>query len=148
MISVQDLLESKGSSVLTIGEDATVLQAVELMNSRLVGCVVVTSTASTSKVAGIFTERDVLRRVVGERRDPARTVVSSVMTRKVVCCAPDTSLHDVRSVMKERRIRHLPVCDDDGTLLGILSIGDLNAWDLRDGEVTIQYLHEYIHGRV
>jgi hypothetical protein len=50
--------------------------------------------------------------------------------------------------MMDRRIRHLPVVDEFGTLLGLLSIGDLNAWSLRDGQVTIQYLQEYIHGRV
>ena len=145
MATVNDVLETKGLDVLTAEEGMCVLDAVHRMNEHHIGSLVV---VDCGRVVGVFTERDVLRRIVGERRDPTHTLVGDVMTRKVVCCTPDTSLNEVQSIMKDRRIRHLPVVDDFGTLLGMLSMGDLNAWSLRDGQVTIQYLQEYIHGRV
>jgi CBS domain-containing protein len=95
----------------------------------------------------MFTERDVLTRVVAERRDPATTRVEEVMTAVVAYCRPETDVEEVSSVMQKWRIRHLPVCDDDGHLLGMVSIGDVNAWHARGQDATIHYLHEYIHGR-
>jgi CBS-domain-containing membrane protein len=70
------------------------------------------------------------------------------MTDKVVCVTVDTPFDDVRQIMKTRRIRHLPVVNGDQSIRAMLSIGDLNAHAIRDGEVTIQYMHEYIYGRV
>jgi CBS domain-containing protein len=68
------------------------------------------------------------------------------MTTEVLCCRPHTTIDEARAVMKNRRVRHLPVLDDDG-LHGIVSIGDLNAYDAHSQEVTIHVLTEYIHGR-
>src|SRR5690606_30335100 len=124
------ILAYKGSQVLTIAPHGTVLEASLLMNEHKVGCLVV---LEAGRVVGIFTERDVLRRVVGQRRDPQRTVVSEVMTPDVVYCTPDAGLEEVRSIFKHQRIRHLPVIDDEQGLVGIISIGDLNAWQL-DGQ--------------
>src|SRR5205814_89186 len=100
------------------------------------------------RVVGMFTERDVLRRVVGERRDPEASLVSEVMTSSIVCCTPDTSVDEARGVMRDRRIRHLPVIDADGRLLGLISIGDLNAHLQATQEQTVFLLSEYIQGRV
>ena len=96
----------------------------------------------------MFTERDVLRRVVGERRDPAATTVADVMTVEVVCCTPETTIEEARGAMMNRRIRHLPVVDGDRRLHGLISIGDLNAWHLDTQEQTIHLLNEYLYGRV
>jgi len=71
-----------------------------------------------------------------------------VMTAEVACCTMDTPLDEARGVMKNRRIRHLPVLDGDQQLLGLVSIGDLNAHLAQDQEHTIHVLHEYIYGRV
>jgi CBS domain-containing protein len=145
MAQVREILERKGSHVLTIGPAATVLQAALLMNEHRVGALVV---VEGGRVAGMFTERDVLKRVVGERRDPEATQVADVMTSSVFCCSPDTTVDEARGVMRDRRIRHLPVADADGRLLGLISIGDLNAQLQAAQEQTVFLLHEYIQGRV
>ena len=69
------------------------------------------------------------------------------MTTEIACCRMDTTIDEARAAMKTKRIRHLPVVGKDMHLEGIISIGDLNAHDTSNQEVTIQYLHEYIYGR-
>lgn len=145
MPTVQDVLMAKGSSVHTVRGDVSVLQATQLMNRHQIGALVVTD--GDDHVLGMFTERDVLRRIVAEQRDPAGTPVNAVMTRRVVCCSPEDSLNRARAIMAERRVRHLPVVDSDDRLLGLISIGDLNAWCIQDGEITIRYMQDYIYGR-
>lgn len=144
MAKVNDILLDKGSQVLSVGEEATVLDAAILMNDHRVGGLVVTRDA---EVVGMFTERDVLRRVVAEQRDPARTRVGDVMTRNVYCCSPETTIEEARGMMMRLRIRHLPVVDAGG-VVGLVSIGDLNAWQLNGQEKTIHFLEEYLYGRV
>lgn len=144
MAKVTDILARKGSQVLSVSKDATVLEAARMMNEHKVGCLVV---IDHEHVSGIFTERDVLSRVVAGHRNPVTTKVHEVMTREMVCCEPDTDLEEARSVFKNRRIRHLPVLDTERRLLGLVSIGDLNAFDADAKESTIQLLHEYIYGR-
>lgn len=144
MACVKEILDAKGSQVLTIGQEASVLQAAKLMNEHKVGSLVV---SDDGRLVGIFTERDVLCRVVGECRDPASTRVAEVMSTEVACCTTATSIDEARSAMKNRRIRHLPVVDDDRRLLGMVSIGDLNAYQTNTQEKTIHLLHEYLYGR-
>ena len=144
MATVTAILEVKGPHVLTIGREATVLQAALLMNEHKVGALVVTD---GEHITGMFTERDVLRRVVGEQRDPTSTPVAEVMTTEVACCTPETTLEEARGAMKNRRIRHLPVTDGDGRLRGLISIGDLNAYQMTSQEQTIHMMHEYLYGR-
>jgi CBS domain-containing protein len=145
MATVRDILAVKGSHVLSIGPEATVLDAAMLMNEHKVGSLLV---MSGGQLIGIITERDILTRVVVTRRDPGETTVLDVMTTEVVCCQPHTKLDEARGVLKNRRIRHLPVVDDERRLHGLISIGDLNAHDAHDHELTIHILEEYIHGRV
>ena len=145
MPSVQDILSAKSSKIHTTRPGATVMDAINQMNERGIGALVVTE---EGRVVGMFTERDVLRRVVGADRSPSDMFVAEVMTGEVVCTGPREDLDEVRAVMKNRRIRHLPVCDGDGNLLGLISIGDLNAYDASNQEATIHFLNEYIYGRV
>jgi CBS domain-containing protein len=145
MATVRDILDRKGSHVMTIGPDATVLEAAMLMNEHKIGSLVVTR---GGQVIGLFTERDILRRVVGEQRDPARTSVGDTMTTELICCTPETTIEEARSTMKNRRIRHLPLVDEDRRLHGLISIGDLNAYEATSQEETIYLLREYIYGRV
>lgn len=142
MATVRDILAEKGSQIVSIGKDADVLQAAVLMNDHKIGALVVTDAGN---VVGMFTERDVMRRVVVERRDPARTFVREVMTTDVVCCTPDTDLDEARGVFRNRRIRHLPVVTPEGRLLGLISIGDLNAYHADTQERTIHFLHAYLY---
>ena len=144
MTAVKDILARKGLAVLSVGKNATALEAAQRMNDNSVGCLVV---IDEGKVIGIFTERDILRRIVAERRDPGTTKVQEVMTREIVGCSMETDLEEARSVFKNRRIRHLPVVDDSKHLLGLISIGDLNAFEADTQEHTIYLMQEYIYGR-
>ncbi len=139
------LNEKRPGPVLTAERSETVLSATQRMNEFSVGSLIVTD---DGRLCGIFTERDVLRRVVAEQRNPAETLVGAVMTTQVACCSSDTSIEEVRSIMKSHRVRHLPVVDAAGGLIGIVSIGDLNAHLSNDREVTLHFLNEYLHGRV
>jgi CBS domain-containing protein len=144
MAAVRDILAVKGSQVLTVGPEATVLEAAVLMNEHKVGSLLV---MSGGQVIGIISERDILTRVVVPRLDPGETAVLDVMTTEVACCQPHTTVEEARGVLKNRRIRHLPVMDEDMCLCGMISIGDLNAYEAHDHEVTIHVLQEYIYGR-
>lgn len=141
---INSILQLKGSQVHCIDPMSTVLAATQRMNAERIGALVVTE---KGRVAGMFTERDVLRRVVAEQRDPAKVLVRDVMTTPVACCEPEMSIDDARGVMKNRRIRHLPVVTQEGELLGLISIGDLNAYDVSGQQTTIHLLHEYLYGR-
>ena len=145
MPSVRDVLASKGTQVLSIAPDATVLDAVNLMNAHKVGALVV---MDGQGVVGMFTERDVLQRVVGSAKPAAGTLVSEVMTAEVVCCQPSADLEEVSAIMKNRRVRHLPVCNGDGRIQGLISMGDVNAYNASNQEAHLHYLSEYIYGRV
>jgi CBS domain-containing protein len=145
MARIRELLERKGNKILTTGPTRTVQQAVQVMNDHRIGALVV---VDEDRIIGMFTERDVLRRVVGERRDPIETLVGDVMTTEVVCCRPETTAEEARGAMRDRRIRHLPVATEEGRLVGMVSIGDLNADLQADHEHTLFLLQEYIGGRV
>lgn len=145
MATARDMLSKKGSDVQCIRPSATVLEATQVMNRHKVGCLVV---LEGERIVGIFTERDVLRRVVAAELPPSRTCLSEVMTHDVQVCTGDTDLDELRNAMMTRRIRHMPVVDSLGGLLGIISIGDLNAWEAEGREEAIHSLSEYIYGRV
>ncbi len=144
MATVRDILRNKGTQVHTVPASATVLEATQQMNEAKIGAMVVTR---DERVIGIFSERDVLRRVVAEQRALADTFVGDVMVKDVICCAPGTALDEASRIMKDCRIRHLPVCDNEGHLHGLISIGDLNAYHASDKETTIHYLNEYLFGQ-
>ena len=144
MAIIRDILLHKGSQVWSIGTSATALQAVLLMNEHKIGALVV---IDQGRVAGMFTERDVLR-LVAERRDLEQTSVGEWMTTEVVCCSPGTSVDEAKSAMKNRRIRHLPVVGDEDRVVGVVSIGDLNALETADHQQTIFMMSEYLYGRV
>ncbi len=129
----------------SIGPMASVLEATQQMNRHKIGALIV---KDQDRVVGIITERDILTRVVADQRSPSETSVEDVMTTELACCLTDSDLDEVSGVMKNRRVRHVPVVDHDGRLHGVVSIGDLNAWDADGKETTIHFLSEYIHGRV
>jgi CBS domain-containing protein len=142
MPNAESILERKGHDVATIERSASVYEAAKLMNDRRIGALVVTE---RQKVVGIFTERDILTRVVAAGRDPQKTEVGSVMTSPMAVCRRDTRLAECKMVMASRRIRHLPVVEE-GKLHGIISSGDILASESADQQQTIEYLHEYLYG--
>lgn len=140
MANVSDLLAKKGNEVVSVNADTTVLVAAQRMNEHGFGGVVV---LRGGELAGIFTERDVLRRVVAAGRDPAATTVGEVMTAPVFTCRPDTRLEACLALVSDKRVRHLPVVDDDG-LCGIVTSGDLIARQVDDQQDLIRHLHNYV----
>lgn len=146
MPTVARILDQKASDgrgeVAKVSPDATVLEAARVMNDLRIGCVVVAS--ADAHLEGIFTERDVLTRVVAEQRSPGETPVRDVMTSQVLCCKPETPADEVRALMREKRIRHVPVLDE-GRVVGMVSIGDLNTVDAETMEQTILYLEQYMY---
>ena len=145
MPTVSDVLAAKGGQVNSVSPATRVLDAINKMNQHKIGAVLA---VQDGQVAGIFTERDVLRRVIGEQRSPADCTVSEVMTEDVICVRPETDLDEVAAIMQQKKIRHVPVCNDDGRLHGMISIGDLNAFHASSQEAQIHFLSEYIYGRV
>ena len=144
MSKVQEILANKGSTVYQIDQSATVFDAAVRMNEYKIGALVV---VENGRVVGIITERDVLSRVVAEKRAADKTPVASVMSTQVACSRPTMSIDEARTIMRDRKIRHLPVVDDEDQLLGMISIGDLNAYRLDGQAQTIHYMTEYIYGQ-
>jgi CBS domain-containing protein len=140
--TISDILDEKGSEVVAIGPDATVHAAVEMMCARHIGALLVATTEST---LGIISERDVLTRVILERRDPTKTLVKQVMTHAVVCVRPNTKVREAMAVMTERRCRHLPVVSE-WAIVGIVSIGDLVRHASHEQEFELRMLTEYVQG--
>lgn len=148
MPTIKTILDSKGSQVYSIGAQASILDAAKLMNEHKIGALVIAEHEAEGRhILGILTERDVLQRVVAEQRDPGATQVEDVMTRQVACCTIDTTIDEAGAIIRERRIRHLPVVDEENLLIGMISIGDLNAHRLDGQAATIQHLHEYLYGQ-
>lgn len=119
----------------------TVAEAVGVMNTHRVGCVLV---MDTGKLVGVFTERDVLFRVVAQRRDPDQTLVSVVMSAEPVTISPDDTVEDAMRVVTDRRCRHLPVLDERGGLQGLISAGDLTRWLANSSRHEAEHLKAYL----
>ena len=140
MAKVKDILALKGSDVVTMVADDAVVTAARLMNSRGIGGVIV---LDDDEVVGIFTERDVMRRVVAERLDPVTTIIRDVMTSPVMTCRPEAKIDECVALMTEKRVRHLPVIDDSG-LCGIITTGDILAHQAEEQADTIEHLNRYV----
>jgi CBS domain-containing protein len=141
MATLRDILARKGRDVISVRPSDTVLDAANLMNAQGIGGLLV---LDGPEVVGIFTERDVLRRVVAQGRDPAGTRVAEVMSAPVTTCEPDLSLEDGAALMTERRIRHLPV-REAGQLAGLVTIGDLMAYQVSEQRTTIAQMTSYLY---
>ena len=141
MATLGDLLATKGHEVIAVQPSDTVLQAANLMNDRNIGGVVVLDGV---RLAGIFSERDVLRRVVAQGLDPAETSVAEVMTTPVITCPPEVSLEDCAAVMTTRNVRHLPVKEGAG-LTGVVTIRDLLAYKVSEQQATLEQMTQYLY---
>jgi CBS domain-containing protein len=140
--SIATLLEQKGGAVHQVPSTVTVAEAVRTMNQNKIGSVLVMNGA---KLAGIFTERDVLRRVVGAELDPLTTPVTKVMTTDVLTVEPAATVQQVIDVFTEKRCRHLPVMRD-GRVVGMISIGDVSRWVANLHRAEAESLRQYISG--
>lgn len=140
---ISSLLDAKqNSAVHTVGLQTTVTDAVHMMNQRNIGAVAV---MEKGRLVGIFTERDVLRRVIDGRMNPDDTRVAEVMTREVVVIRPDATVRDALVLVDTRNCRHLPVMNGDH-LAGMLSVRDLIGAVVDGQEHRIAELTDYIYG--
>ncbi len=139
---ISALLERKGSVVHAVPSTVTIAQAVEEMNRHRIGSIVV---LENQRAVGIFTERDVLRRVVGQNIDPRAKRVADVMTANLLTIAPDTTIEETMILFADKRCRHLPVLSE-GRLVGLISIGDISRWMADSHRAEAEHLKNYIAG--
>jgi CBS domain-containing protein len=142
MSTVRQLLEGKGSEVASIGPDKSVHDAMQLMAGKNIGALLV---LQDGKLAGIVTERDYSRKAYLQDRLAKDIRVSEIMTPQVAYVSPDYTAEDCMALVTERRIRHLPVLENN-SVVGIISIGDLVKDAISGQEFTIHQLERYIHG--
>ena len=144
MTTARALLASKPfGGVITVDPGATVRDACRLFRDRNIGSLVVFDGMT---FGGIFTERDVVKRVVAEGRDPGTTLVADVMTPKIVSVKPDDPIEVVESTMRRERIRHVVVGEGAG-VVGIVSIGDVAARRAVEDRDRAEFLTEYVFGK-
>lgn len=139
---VSALIERKGSVVHAVPSTITVADAVAEMNKNRIGCVVI---IDAGRITGIFTERDVLRRIVGAGVDPKTTRVAEVMTKDVITIPCETTVEQTMVLFAEKRCRHIPVVDN-GRLAGLISIGDISRWVADASQAEANHLKNYITG--
>jgi CBS domain-containing protein len=139
---VAALIERKGSDVHAVASTITIAEAVAEMNKKRIGCIVI---LDAGRIAGIFTERDVLRRVVGADIDPKTVLVGAVMTKDVHTIPPETTVEQTMALFAEKRCRHIPIVDH-GRLCGLISIGDISRWVADTCKAEAEHLKSYIAG--
>lgn len=136
------ILDRKGRNVFAVSSTSSVAAAVVEMNRHRVGSVLI---IDHGRLVGIFTERDVLRRVVGVGLDPSQALVADVMTTGVITISSTASIEETMVLFTERRCRHLPVMDG-GQLVGTISSGDITRWISEAHRAEAEHLKNYISG--
>jgi CBS domain-containing protein len=139
---VKHLLDNKGGEVVTIDEDASVVDAIRLMADRSIGSLLV---MRGEELRGIVTERDYARKVILKGRSSETTPVKEIMSTALVTATPEQTVNDCMTLMSEKRIRHLPVVVEN-KIIGLISIGDLVQAIISDQREAIEQLENYISG--
>ena len=142
MQTVNQLLQAKGTQIFSVGEQDSVLCAIEIMATRHVGALLVMNEGT---LLGIISERDYARKVILKNRSSHDTRVSDIMTSPAVTVTPDETVHHCMQLMTEGRFRHLPVVKS-GRVVGMLSIGDLVKAVIQEQTEHIEQLERYIAG--
>ncbi|MFB2566448.1 CBS domain-containing protein [Rhizobium sp. IMFF44] len=142
-VSVKAILEAKGRDVVTTGGNTTVAEAAKILNENRIGAIVVVGPGG--KISGIFTERDVVNAVAKQGQECLDKPIVSMMTAKVHRCKEDTTTDELMELMTMRRFRHVPV-EEKGKLSGIISIGDVVKWRIREIELEAEQIKAYIAG--
>ena len=140
MISVRKLLGDKGTEVWGVSPEDTVFKTLEMMEEKGVGALAV---KLDGKLVGIISERDYARKIVLKGKSSKDTKVKDIMTRQVFHTFPDQIVEECLVLMNDKRIRHLPVLEDDN-LIGMISIGDVVKQIIADQQYTIKHLENYI----
>jgi CBS domain-containing protein len=139
---VSDILEEKNQEIFSVTPDTKVFDTIKLMVEKNIGAILV---MDGERLEGIFTERDYMKKIILKGYSSKDTSVKDVMTERVAYISPDASLEEGLAVMSEKKCRHLPVFESK-KLLGVISIGDLAKRIIKDQQVTIHNLNEYIAG--
>lgn len=142
MKTLQNVLASKGDQIFSIGPADSVFDALEEMAKREVGALIV---LDGGNVVGIFSERDYARKIILVGKSSRETAVSEIMTSRVVYARADLTLEECLALMTDKRIRHLPVMQDD-ELIGVVSIGDLVKGIIDEQRFRISQLESYVSG--
>ena len=142
MVTVGQLLDSKGHDLFSLAPEDSVLRAMEIMATREVGALLV---MDRGELTGVISERDYARKVILMNRSSHDTPVRDIMSSPVFSVGPEDTIHHCMEVMTAKRIRHLPVVKG-GKVLGVLSIGDLVKAILQEQSEQIQQLQRYIAG--
>ena len=145
MKKVKDVLKRKPTEgVITIESGKSVREAVKVMADNKVGSVLI---IKGKEIKGIFTERDVVNKVVAKGLDPEKTKVDEVMTRDLLVCSPDDTIEEVSRMITSAKKRHIPVIEK-GKLVGLITGGDIMATVLEDRKIELEHLHNYIQGNL
>ena len=137
-----NILNDKGGDVFTLKATSTLQEAVRILDQKRIGAAVAVD--SKGRLAGVLSERDIVRRVAESGAAALSMKVSDAMTRDVITATPDMSIDDALEQMTDRRIRHLPIVVD-GKLTGIVSIGDLVKRKIAATEAEAEAMKQYIH---
>jgi CBS domain-containing protein len=143
MLRVKHLLTRKGHDIWSVDADEPVLAAIQIMADRHVGALPV---LRDGQLVGVVSERDYARKVILLGRSSAETAVWQIMSSPVVTVSPEDGVRHCMQLMTERRIRHLPVVEPDGPMVGMVSIGDLVRAVIEEQQETIEHLERFIAG--
>jgi CBS domain-containing protein len=141
--TVRDILQNKGGEVFITTPQSTVYEAIRLMGEKNIGALVVTE---NGEVVGVLSERDYSRKVVLQGRTSRDTRVDEILSRPAITVRRRDSIEKCMQLMTSHRIRHLPVVNDEGRAIGLISIGDMVNWVMQSQRHTIQQLQGYISG--
>jgi CBS domain-containing protein len=142
MATIREVLERKGSKVITVDRGVPVLEAIGTMSEANIGAIVI---VDSGRPAGIFTERDYLRKIALKGRSSRETMVEDVMSAPLITVGPSESTRIAMETMTERRCRHLVVVEGD-RMVGLVSLGDLVKHLLQEKEAEVEQLSSYISG--
>ena len=142
MTTIAQLLNAKGDQIWSIEPKATIFEALEIMSEKEIGALLV---MEDGKLKGIFSERDYARKVILKGKSSKETPVGELMTKKVFYIDPQKNINDCMAMMTGKRIRHVPVIEDN-QVMGIVTIGDVVNQIISEQEVTINHLENYITG--
>jgi CBS domain-containing protein len=141
---ISSILHNKSTTLWNIAPEATVFEAIKLMAEKNIGALLV---MSGGKLTGIFTERDYTRKIALHGKNSKQTQIWEISPKDVITVATDDSVEDCMKLMTEKRVRHLPVVEG-GSVVGIISIGDLVNWIISTQNAAIEQLESYIAGGV
>ena len=142
MTTIAQLLNVKGNQIWSVEPKATIFEALEIMSEKEIGALLV---MEDGKLTGIFSERDYARKVILKGKSSKETQVGELMTKKVFYIDSQKTINDCMAMMTAKRIRHVPVIEDN-QVMGIITIGDVVNQIISEQEVTINHLENYITG--